>query len=115
MVAPSNDDDGLGRGGWLSEHALLLLADAAAQKAAKDAAKEAVHETFLVLGIDLKDEGHVRATRETMTSMRDRWHMKKERGQDMRRGAIHIATYFVISVVTAAVTTLFAHAHWPSH
>jgi hypothetical protein len=88
--------------GWMSEQALLLLADSAAQKAAK----QAVNDTFLVLGIDLSDDGHVRATRDSMAAMRDRWHARRDRKQDIRRSIIHCIVTIAVTCTTTILTAL---------
>lgn len=94
----------------LNERTVTLIAEAAADRAAK----RSVKDVFFILGIDLDDEQHVRATSESMREMRDRWHSKREHKTEARRAFYAVLGTLFVSV-TSTLATLFATGHIRFH
>jgi hypothetical protein len=92
---------------WDRDHMLVALVEASAQRAADQAATQAVHDTFRLLGVNLADEADVRATRESMTAMRDRWHAKRDSSATRRRATIQAIFTMCIGFASAVIGTHF--------
>lgn len=90
------------------DHMLIALIEASAERAADRAAQVTVTETFRLLGVDLGNETEVRATRESMSLMRDRWHAKRETASSWRRGAIQT----VFTILLSLASTLIGLKFW---
>lgn len=93
----------------LREHGISLLIDAVATRSAK----QAVNETFFLLGVDLADPGHVRSTRDVLTRMRDKFHSEERRKESWGKGIVHAVTTAAAGVVLA-VGTYIVSGYWPA-
>lgn len=91
----------------LKGHGLALLIDAVASRSAK----QAIHETFFLFGVDLKDPEHVRSTRDVITRMRDDFDKEQRRKEAWGKGFVFGVATLVAGVALTVVTSV---ANWHS-
>lgn len=92
----------------LKEHGIALLIDAVAARSAK----QAVHETFFLLGVDLKDPEHVRSTRDVITRMRDDFDKEQRRKEAWGKGFVFGVATLVAGIALTAVTSIASGHSW---
>jgi hypothetical protein len=97
---------GLPRGSLqgLHENAMLVaLIEATAEQAANRASKEAVTDTFRLLGIDIHNELELRATREFIGLGRDQWHAKRDARSALRHTIIEKTLTIILSLAVSVI------------
>ncbi len=87
----------------VQKHGTSLLLHAVAASAAE----KAVHSTFFMLGVDLKDQDDVESTRDSFRQMRKESDRRQKR-KDSWHSALTHGIYTIIAGVVLAVTGAFA-------